>query len=87
MNASIHSYLILAYTDSGSVSLNVGFYYMANAGGRLLGTLLSGWVYLHGGMQDCLWVSALLVGLSWLGSLRLPPLAVSRAIGLPDRQA
>ena len=87
MNASIHSYLILAYTDSGSVSLNVGFYYMANAGGRLLGTLLSGWVYLHGGMQDCLWVSALLVGLSWLGSLRLPPLAGSRAIGLPDRQA
>ena len=49
MNSSIHSYLVLAYTDVESVSLNVGFYYMANAGGRLLGTLLSGWVYLAGG--------------------------------------
>jgi len=87
MNSSIHSYLILAYTDSGSVSLDVGFYYMANAGGRLLGTLLSGWVYLHGGMQACLWVSALLVGLSWLSSLRLPPLAGSRAIDLPGLHA
>jgi predicted MFS family arabinose efflux permease len=75
MNSSIHSYLILAYTDADSVSLNVGFYYMANAGGRLLGTLLSGWVYLHGGMQACLWMSSLLVALSWLVSLRLPPLA------------
>jgi predicted MFS family arabinose efflux permease len=75
MNSSIHSYLILAYTDADSVSLNVGFYYMANAGGRLLGTLLSGWVYLHGGLQACLWVSSLLVALSWLSSLRLPPLA------------
>jgi len=87
MNSSIHSYLILAYTDADSVSLNVGFYYMANAGGRLLGTLLSGGVYLHGGMQACLWVSALFVGLSWLSSLRLPPLAAARAIGLPELQA
>jgi predicted MFS family arabinose efflux permease len=69
------------------VSLNVGFYYMANAGGRLLGTLLSGGVYLHGGMQACLWVSALFVGLSWLSRLRLPPLAAARAIGLPELQA
>ena len=83
MNSSIHSYLILAYTDTDSVSLNVGFYYMANAGGRLLGTLLSGWVYLHGGIQACLWVSSLLVGLSWLSSLRLPPLAAARLNGLP----
>jgi len=73
MNSSIHSYLVLAYTDVESVSLNVGFYYMANAGGRLLGTLLSGWVYLAGGMQACLWCSAALVGLSWLGTLKLPP--------------
>ena len=73
MNSSIHSYLVLAYTDVESVSLNVGFYYMANAGGRLLGTLLSGWVYLAGGMEACLWCSAALVGLSWLSTLKLPP--------------
>ncbi len=72
MNSSIHSYMVLAYTDAESVSLNVGFYYMANAGGRLLGTLLSGGVFLVGGMQACLWCSALLVGLSWLSSLKLP---------------
>jgi len=74
MTSSIHSYLVLAYTDTESVSLNVGFYYMANAAGRLLGTLLSGWVYLKGGMVACLWCSALLVALSTLSSLRLPPL-------------
>ena len=74
MTSSIHSYLVLAYTDAESVSLNVGFYYMANAAGRLLGTLLSGWIYLLGGLQACLWCSCLLVALSWLSSLRLPPL-------------
>jgi predicted MFS family arabinose efflux permease len=74
MNSSIHSYMVLAYTDAESVSLNVGFYYMANAAGRLLGTLLSGWIYLLGGLQACLWCSCLLVALSWLSSLRLPPL-------------
>jgi MFS family permease len=73
MNSSIHSYMVLAYTDTESVSLNVGFYYMANAAGRLLGTLLSGALFMVGGMQACLWSSALLVGLSWLSSLRLPP--------------
>jgi hypothetical protein len=73
MNSSIHSYLVLAYTDVESVSLNVGFYYMANAAGRLLGTLLSGWVYLAGGMQACLWCSAAMVGMSWMTTLKLPP--------------
>ena len=78
MNSSIHSYMVLAYTDAESVSLNVGFYYMANAAGRLIGTLLSGAVFMlgrtaSGGMQACLWVSSLLVLLSWLSSLRLPP--------------
>jgi len=72
MNSSIHSYMVLAYTDAESVSLNVGFYYMANAAGRLLGTLLSGAVFLVGGMQACLWCSAVLVGLSFLTSLNLP---------------
>ncbi|MCH2566646.1 MULTISPECIES: organoarsenical effux MFS transporter ArsJ [Prochlorococcus] len=77
MNSSIHSYMILAYTDSENVSLNVGFYYMANAAGRLIGTVLSGSVFMIGkttmqGMQLCLWCSSLLVFLSLLSSLRLP---------------
>ncbi|MCS5705787.1 organoarsenical effux MFS transporter ArsJ [Synechococcus sp. FGCU-3] len=72
MNSSIHSYMVLAYTDAESVSLNVGFYYMANAAGRLIGTLLSGAVFLTGGMQACLWCSAGLVLLSLISSLRLP---------------
>ena len=79
MNSSIHSYMVLAYTDAESVSLNVGFYYMANATGRLVGTLLSGAVFMlgrtaSGGMQACLWVSSLMVLLSWLSSLKLPAL-------------
>jgi hypothetical protein len=72
MNSSIHSYMVLAYTDADAVSLNVGFYYMANAAGRLVGTLLSGGLFLVGGMQACLWASAVLVGLAALVSLRLP---------------
>ena len=79
MNSSIHSYMVLAYTDADSVSLNVGFYYMANAAGRLLGTLLSGALFMLGenatiGMQLCLWCSSILVLFSWLTSLRLPSL-------------
>jgi MFS family permease len=72
MNSSIHSYMILAYTEAEDVSLNVGFYYMANAAGRLVGTLLSGGLFLVGGLQICLWASALMVGLAALVSLRLP---------------
>ena len=63
----------MAYTDAESVSLNVGFYYKANAAGRLLGTLLSGGLFLVGGMQACLWASSLLVALAFLAGLRLPP--------------
>ena len=73
MNSSIHSYMVLAYSDNESVSLDVGFYYMANAAGRLLGTLLSGAVFLIGGLQACLWCSSAMVALAWLFSLRLPP--------------
>ncbi|WP_430437016.1 hypothetical protein [Oceanibaculum nanhaiense] len=50
MNSALHSYLILAYTDRERVALDVGFYYMANAGGRLLGTLLSGLAYQSQGI-------------------------------------
>jgi predicted MFS family arabinose efflux permease len=72
MNSSIHSYMILAYTEAEDVSLNVGFYYMANAAGRLLGTVLSGALFLAGGLQACLWSSAALVAAAWLVSTKLP---------------
>ena len=57
INSSVHSYLILAYSHGDDVATNVGFYYMANAGGRLVGTLLSGVVYQFGGLEACLWTS------------------------------
>lgn len=57
LNSSVHSYLVLAYSDGDEVATNVGFYYMANAGGRLAGTLLSGIVYQLGGLEACLWTS------------------------------
>ena len=58
INSAVHSYLVLAYTESDQVALNVGFYYMANAMGRLVGTLLSGVVFQLAGLAGCLWVSA-----------------------------
>lgn len=58
VNSSVHSYLILAFTCDDEVALNVGFYYMANAWGRLVGTLLSGIMFLAGGLSACLWTSA-----------------------------
>lgn len=61
VNSSVHSYLILAYSDADKVALNVGFYYMANAAGRLVGTLLSGSMYLLAGLPGCLWTSTVLV--------------------------
>jgi len=73
MNSSIHSFMVLSYTDSENVSLNVGFYYMANAAGRLTGTLLSGAIFFVGGMEACLWMSSVLVGLAFLSSCQLPP--------------
>ena len=72
VNSSLHSYLILSYAKADGVSLDVGFYYMSNALGRLLGTLLSGWVYQVWGLAACLWISALLVLLAALVSLALP---------------
>ena len=72
LNSAVHSYLILAYADQDKVSMNVGFYYMANAGGRLAGTLLSGWVYQTHGLEGCLWWSAGFVLAAWALSLALP---------------
>lgn len=72
VNSSLHSYLIVSYARGEGVSLDVGFYYMANAMGRLFGTLLSGWVYMSWGLAACLWVSAALVALAVLISVALP---------------
>ena len=72
VNSSLHSYLIVSYANEDGVSLDVGFYYMANAMGRLLGTLLSGWVFQRHGLAACLLVSAGLVLLAAVVSVALP---------------
>jgi len=72
INSAVHSYLILAYSDRDRVAMNVGFYYMANAGGRLTGTVLSGWIYQTAGLTGCLWWSAAFVLGAALLSLALP---------------
>ena len=72
VNSSLHSYLIVSYANEDGVSLDVGFYYMANAMGRLLGTLLSGWVFQWHGLAACLVVSAVLVILAATVSVALP---------------
>ncbi|MCH2144524.1 MAG: organoarsenical effux MFS transporter ArsJ [Phycisphaerales bacterium] len=72
INSSIHSFLILAYTDDRDVALDVGFYYSANAAGRLAGTLFSGLAYLGGGITACLWTSAAFLLVAWCCSLALP---------------
>ena len=72
INSSVHSYLILAYSDQDKVSMNVGFYYMANAGGRLAGTVLSGLIYQTHGLEGCLWWSAGFLAAAGLLSFKLP---------------
>lgn len=72
VNSSLHSYLIVSYASADSVSLDVGFYYMANALGRLLGTVLSGWVFQAYGLAACLWISSAFVALAAVISLALP---------------
>jgi predicted MFS family arabinose efflux permease len=72
LNSAVHSYLILAYSDHDKVSMNVGFYYMANAGGRLTGTILSGLAYQLGGLEACLWWSAGFAILAGALSFKLP---------------
>ena len=72
INSAVHSFLILAYSDHDKVAMNVGFYYMANAGGRLAGTVLSGWVYQTQGLEGCLWWSAAFVVAAGMLSFGLP---------------
>jgi hypothetical protein len=71
LNSSVHSYLILAFTSAERVTMDVGFYYMANAAGRLLGTALSGISYQFGGLPICLATAAAMAAASWLAFRRL----------------
>jgi len=73
VNSALHSYLILSFTDAKRVTMDVGFYYMSNAAGRLVGTLLSGFTYQLGGLALCLGTAALMLALSALGTAQLRP--------------
>ena len=81
LNSAVHSYLILSYTDSDKVAMNVGFYYMANACGRLVGTILSGLLYQYFGLVGCLWAC---VGLTLASAVlaRFLPVAGLEAVSL-----
>jgi len=85
MNSAVHSYLILAYAQGDKVAMNVGFYYMANAAGRLAGTVLSGALYQWQGLEACLWASVAFVLAAGLLSSLLPDHA--RAPGTAGRHA
>lgn len=72
VNSSLHSYLILAYAGSEKAAEDVGFYYAANATGRLIGILLSGALYQMAGMTGCLLGSAAMLLACWAITLLLP---------------
>lgn len=72
INSSLHSYLIISYASEDGVSLDVGFYYMANAIGRLVGTILSGWLFQTYGLEACLWVSTVFISIAAIVSILLP---------------
>ncbi len=72
LNSAVHSFLILHYADGDRVAMNVGFYYMANAAGRLTGTILSGLLYQWQGLEACLWASVVFVLAAAVLSRALP---------------
>ena len=71
VNSSVHSYLILAFGQAQRITRDVGFYYMANAAGRLIGTLLSGLSYQVGGLPLCLATAGAMAAASWWAARRL----------------
>ncbi len=71
INSSVHSYLILAFGSAERITRDVGFYYMANAAGRLIGTLLSGASFQIGGLPLCLATAGLMALASWIAARRL----------------
>lgn len=84
LNSAVHSFLILRYAEGDKVAMNVGFYYMANAGGRLLGTLLSGLLYQWKGLEACLWASTAFVLVAGVLSRFLPDAAEARRQKAPS---
>ncbi|GDY24603.1 MFS transporter [Agarivorans sp. Toyoura001] len=80
VNSSLHSYLVVSYASEDGVSMDVGFYYMANAMGRLLGTILSGVVFQMAGLAACLWVSFGMLVITSVISLALPKSHIEQAI-------
>jgi MFS transporter, APGE family, 1-arseno-3-phosphoglycerate exporter len=72
INSAVHSYLIVEWAEHDNVAMNVGFYYMANAGGRLIGTLLSGLIFQYQGLIGCLIISSLFLAAAAMFSLKLP---------------
>jgi predicted MFS family arabinose efflux permease len=77
LNSAVHSYLVLAYSEADRVSLSVGFYYMANAAGRLIGTLLSGILYQTAGVSASLWGAVVLAVIAGVVAMFLPPVAAT----------
>lgn len=77
VNSSVHSYLVLAYAGSEKAAEDVGFYYAANAAGRFLGILASGFLYQFGGIYACLIGSAAMLFICWVVTLALPTQANS----------
>jgi MFS family permease len=82
INSSLHSFLIVDMAGKDGVSLDVGFYYMANAGGRLLGTVLSGWIFQAYGIVSCLVISAIFIALAVIFAAMISPgnLAPEKAV-------
>ncbi|MFT4635412.1 MAG: putative MFS family arabinose efflux permease [Arenicella sp.] len=76
INSALHSYLIIQHASAEKLSLDVGFYYMANAMGRLIGTVLSGLLFQLYNLQVCLAVSAIFIIIAAL---------LSRGIDQPSR--
>lgn len=77
INSSVHSYLILAFGQADRITRDVGFYYMANAAGRLIGTLLSGLSYQAGGLALCLATAGAMAAASWWAVRRVGMAAAS----------
>jgi predicted MFS family arabinose efflux permease len=70
--SSLHSYLVLAYAGTSKAAEDVGFYYAANATGRLMGIVLSGLLTQVGGLEKCLWASAVMLSVCLLVTVSLP---------------
>ena len=87
MNSALHSFLVLAYADDDEVAMDVGFYYAANAVGRFVGTLASGLLFVIGGLSAALIGAAVVVGITWLLALRLPPLPDHASVSLASVEA